>query len=284
MIAEIYPYLFSTEKELDSPFTLAENNPLWGKGKAAREARINATITQFGRQLKAAGVEEITAYAEGLKPHLKKAMEYKSMTDRDGEYKEVLAYCHRQLSFSFFALILREYDSKKAAINARDYAASAGIEDYPALSSDVIQAADDWGIFHTPTIEQLLAGFNGKDEPRLKEYDLLADYPDATKYLDRLVPDYINEDYSLNKASSNADASVIAYTIAGELNICEVCKYFEKFWSVKGLAGAHKQVRQRKNKAGIRELLRTILRKSIPGVKGDTEDTTKIEMYLHQYQ
>ncbi len=284
MLAELFPFLTNIERDLEGLST-RESNPLWRIGKTARNARINATITNFDRQLNAASTDDLTAYAEGLKPHLQRAMAYRA-GDIWTDYQSTIADCHKHFCFAFFALILRAYDNKKLFIDASEYAASAGIEDFAALSSEVCQAANDWGIFHTPTIAELLAEKRQgriQGQPQPKEYDLLSDYPAAETYLSRLVPDYLNDDYALQDKTSKADAAIIAYTIAEELGISKVCKYFEHFWNITDLAGARQQVKTRADKSSIREVLRCILRKKVQGTNAETEDTEKADKYLKQY-
>ena len=184
MIAELFPFLTNIERDLEGLST-RESNPLWCIGKTARNARINATITNFDRQLNAASTDDLTAYAEGLKPHLQRAMAYRA-GDIWTDYQSTIADCHKHFCFAFFALILRAYDNKNLFVNARDYAASAGIEDFAALSSEVRQAANDWGIFHTPTIAELLAEkrqgrSQGQPQPRPK--DAILNNPTAVSLL-----------------------------------------------------------------------------------------------------
>lgn len=119
----------------------------------------------------------------------------------------------------------------------------------------------------------------GSKVPASREYNLLANYPVAKVYLDRLViAAFLNTDYSLK--TTKATAAIIASTIAGELKISAFCKYFEKLWGIKDLSGALKQVKSRANKEQTRFVLQVILRKKVPGINADSEDSEKIEKYL----
>lgn len=292
MIVELYPFLAEIEHDLDSPWA-RESNPLWGKGKQARDAQINATISKFDVKLQTSSVDDLAAYAEGLKPHLKRAVEYR-LEDSRTDYQRTIAECHKNLSFAFFALIVRAFDRKRIPFNVREYAVNAGITDFTTLSSEVCQAADGWGIFHTPSIEHLLTSPRGKNKKISQDYDLLAAYPDAEVYLKRLVPNYLKEDYSLQNSTKLADASIIAYVIASELNINNHWQFFERFWHIQErsngfsqeqgidthLRSAFKGAKSRINKAATKEVLQLLLRKEVPGISEDTMDTDKFNHYI----
>lgn len=177
----------------------------------------------------------------------------------------VIAYCQQDISLNLPASIRAEGKALAAS------AAAQGLTD-----------ADTFlGILNASTST---AGGRSKGQPQQKKsYNLIADYPGAEAYLKRLVPDYLNDDYSLQSTTNKADASIIAYTIACELSITTVWKYFEALWGVKDLRGAHKQAKHR-NANSIRPILQLILRKVIAGVSGDTEDTDKVSKHLRIYQ
>lgn len=283
MEVELYPFLADMEHDLDSPWA-RDNNPLWGIGTDARNARINATITKFDRQLQAASsVDDLAAYAEGLIPHLQKVMEYKA-SDIRTDYQNTLVNCHRILSYAFFSLIVREFDRKDDRINISDYVAKVGTEGNACFFTDVSQTASNWGIFHTPTIKQLLSG--ELDKKRQKEYNLLVEFPNAKNYLDRLYPAFLNKDDSLKSVTNLTTAAVIAYSIAGELGIKEVCKYFERFWNLREgqkLSDAKRRAQKRENKEKTRQVLQMIFRKKLPDIEAEIEDTEKVNKYFRLF-
>ena len=284
MKADLFPDLTNIERDLDNPFSTPKG-PWWGRGEDVRNSQIQAAISSCARKLQSSSIDDLSAYAEALKPHLKRAMDYMG-GGCWSDYERCIAYCHTQLSFSYFALLIREYDRKKLAINLVDYAYAAGLVDYALLSTEVCNAADNWLIIHTPTIASLLAGTrqSGRKQTYPKEYDLLADYPRAVVYLKRVTPEYLNDNYSLRISTSKSKASVIAYTIASELKIREYCKYFEKFWDLNEcLRDALRRARQKGNKEGIRHILQMLLRKKITGMNKETVDANKVEEYMGKF-
>ena len=253
MIAELYPFLADIERDLENPFH-NENNPLWGKGKGARNATINATISCFDHQLQAASKDDLAAYAEGLKPHLQKAMTYTAgriWTD----YQSTIADCHKYLSFAFFSLIVREYDRKKEPFIASDYAASAGIEDFIALSSEVCHAANDWGIFHSPTIAQLLAastqGGRSQGESQQRPKDAILNNATAVSLLKKMQDaDKLDAFYQWKGTPTHYEIAAYAKLIADEVGIGRTwASKFADLWPIVN----SKSITSRKLTRGLNE-------------------------------
>ena len=152
---EFYPFLVKIEKDIDDPMFYSMPDYTWcGKN---RQEEIDAMIGSLEYTIASLSADVLNAYAESLKPHLRQAMAYREEKSQWSNEQNVLVDSHRQLSFSIFALILRAYHSKKTAFNAKNYATSADIEDYDAFSSEICRAAEDGGIFHNPTVAQLLS-------------------------------------------------------------------------------------------------------------------------------
>jgi len=177
----------------------------------------------------------------------------------------VIAYYQKGISLNLPASIRAECKALAAS------AAAQGLTDADTFLSILNASTDQQG------------GRSQAQPQQKKSYNLIADYPGAEAYLKRLVPDYLNDDYSLQSTTNKADASIIAYTIACELSITTVWKYFEALWGVTDLRGAHKQAKHR-NANSIRPILQLILRKVIAGVSGDTEDTDNVNKHLRIYQ
>lgn len=114
----------------------------------------------------------------------------------------------------------------------------------------------------------------GDYQPSKKEYNLLSDHPNVTHFFDRLVPKYLNEDYSLKEETTDADASVIADVIATEVGTNTGFRYFESFWGMEKdtLKNAKAGVIKRKNHGKTESLLRLLL-----------GDEFKVNRFLRQY-
>ena len=223
MVAELYPFLTALEQNLESPWAL-EKHFLWGIGKDVRNAKINSTISRFDHQLQLASADDLAAYAEGLKPHLQKAMEYR--VDRiNTDYQNTLVVSHKIFSFAFFALIVREYDRKKVPLVASDYAVSAGIENISDLFSEVCQTANDWGIIHTPTIMQLLTSSHsrrkryGSQSQSMPREEILKN-PTAVTLLRKMVDaGKLDTNYQWKGKPTHYEMAAYAKVIADEARI-----------------------------------------------------------------
>ncbi len=290
MKVDIYPVLTAIKRDLDNPFAWSKG-PWYGRGKDERDSLINATATKFDKQLRSSSPMDLVAYTEGLKPHLLNAITKnhgawsESEYADEREYKGAILYCYTQLTLVFFTLLLREYAKRRQVFNATVYAASIGVDNIDKFFTEVGNAAEEWGIYCPSSIAELLRNCpqHIQQYSPLREYDLLADYPDTHIYLKRLIPEFLESDYSLQPKSSKVTAAVIAYTISGELNITEVCKYFENFWDIKELSSAYQQAKKRKKKDKARRVLQLLLRKKGPGVQEDIVDTEKVNKYLRQF-
>ncbi len=284
MIAETFPVLADIEHDLDAPFS-EEKSPFYGYGITRRKELLSQTMTKFDELIKSRTQDGLMAYEEGLKSHLLKAMTYATKKRHWSEYHLTLAQCHRLLCFAFFAMLIREYDNRSITFCASDYAASIGIDDFLSFSNNVCKTANDWGVFHKPSIADLMnmPSSNLLESPRRpnKEYNLLLDYPQAEEFLKRAVGEYLKDDYSLK--TSIANASIIAYTIADELKMPDRCKYFESFWRIHNLSEAHSQVKTRTKINTTREILQLLLRKTMVGLSQDIEDSEKVRHYLSIY-